>query len=109
MACMKRQTFFLLTVFLLAIFLPNRSEGQFFKRLFGRKHHKNAAPIKSSKPVVKKPAAPPYKSHAEQLDYPKSEKKDRYRIDLLAQLYLNELVKNNKPAYKDKIPEKYMA
>jgi hypothetical protein len=38
--------------------------------------------------------------------YPDGRKKDVYRIDVLVPLYLDELVKNNKPAFKGKLPEK---
>lgn len=38
--------------------------------------------------------------------YPKTVLKDRYRIDFLLPLYLNDLVKNDKLVYKDRLPEK---
>lgn len=42
------------------------------------------------------------------VNYPTSVHKTRYRIDLLAPLYLDELVRDNKPAHKE-IPEKAAA
>ena len=44
-----------------------------------------------------------------EVDYPRSTFKDVYRIDVLIPLYLDELVKNDKPVHKSKIPEKYIS
>jgi ABC-type branched-subunit amino acid transport system substrate-binding protein len=41
-----------------------------------------------------------------EVEYPRSVTKDVYRIDVLVPLYLDELVKNNKPTYKGKMPDK---
>ena len=58
----------------------------------------------NKKPPVK-PVVPLVKKRAE-LVYPATIMKPRYRIDILAELYLDELVKGKYVTYKDKIPDK---
>ncbi len=48
-----------------------------------------------------KPAAP-----KKEFDFPKTEMKDRYRIDVLAPLYLAELVQDGKTVNKGRLPDK---
>lgn len=48
------------------------------------------------------------KRKKKKLDLPESKKRDRYRIDVLIPLYLDELVKDHK-LQKDRIPEKALA
>lgn len=83
--------------------------AQFWKRKEDKARkgkYTNKYPVK---PVAKnKPKAEKQKKSRE-LSYPPTVKKDHYRIDILLPLYLDELVKNNKPAYKGKVPEKSAA
>ena len=85
------------------------ANAQFFKRLFGGKEepHRKPAP----RPQPKSNAASGKKAIAkrtgpDEIVYPKSIRKERYRIDVFVPLYLNECVKGDKHVSKDKIPEK---
>jgi len=85
---------------LLALAMPATVHAQFLKGIFKRhkeKHHVAAVPPKT---VTKK---------RQEIAYPQTIKKERYRIDILAQLYLNELVIDDKPAFKNKLPDKASA
>lgn len=90
--------------------VPYRAEAQFLKKLFGKKE----PPPRRTQPAAAKPgtkaATPPKKvtrkTRTEQLSYPRSELKSRYRVDVLVPLYLNELVKNGKAVSPDQIPDK---
>jgi hypothetical protein len=89
----------------LCIAYSNSTSAQFWRG--GRKTRKvntlNKYPIKpkvSEKPKVEKP------KKKRQIDYPESVKKERYRIDVMIPLYLDELVKDDKVIVKGKIPEK---
>ena len=107
---MKRiVTLFFLPLLLLCCSQP--ASAQFFKKLFGggndKPHTKKSSTKKGGKNAVTgKPAPPKKKSHSEQLAYPATQLKDHYRIDILAPLYLNELVSGNKKTYKEHPPEK---
>jgi len=82
------------------------AEAQFWKKWFGKKeqqHKRKPVQHKKVEPVTK--TKPPEKKRRE-IEYPASRLKSRYRVDVLAALYLDDLVKNDKPVYKDKIPEK---
>ncbi len=89
------------------------AEAQFLKKLFGKKEQpvkkkpvvKDKAPLKDK--VVKKEK--PAKKKRSDIDYPNSVYKQRYRVDVLVPLYLNELVKNDKPVFKGKLPDKAIA
>lgn len=64
-------------------------------------------PKSTAKPIHKASitaAAKPIKKKI--FEYPQSTKKDKYRIDILATLYFDELVENGKPRYYGKVPEK---
>lgn len=97
----------LLIVFLLtglAMAVSNRAEAQFWKKWFHKDERKYKPVHKvATQPVLPKPK--PFKRKLE-VQYPETVKKSRYRIDVLAPLYLDELVKNDKPVHGDKIPEK---
>lgn len=54
------------------------------------------------------PVKPEKKRKKKKLELPDSKKRDRYRVDVLIPLYLDELVKDNK-VQKDRIPEKALA
>jgi hypothetical protein len=82
-----------------------RREKQERKRLKHerkRMHHKDADEADAEQ-VVKTKAK---KKKKHEVEYPATQIKERYRIDFLASLYLDELVKKGTPTSKDKIPEK---
>jgi hypothetical protein len=104
----------LLFVFLL-LGNSNRAYAQFWEKLFGggnnhrRSVQRRPPPAKpkgntanTKKPEPKKP---PVKKKQE-VEYPVTVMKQRYRVDVLAPLYLDELVKGDKVVYKDKVPDK---
>lgn len=64
----------------------------------------NKYPIKPTKPAEKKTAEKPKKKGV--LEYPASVKKDRYRIDVLLPLYLDDLVEEGKVNFKGKVPDR---
>ncbi len=81
------------------------AHAQFWKEWFKRKEKSKSKP----KPAPKKPVVkekPVVKKKENIQDYPASVKKDRYRVDVFAQLYLDELVRDGKPVFKGRIPEK---
>lgn len=95
---------------MLALQLPNAYAQVWPKWLEG----KNKKQQTKRKPVTQQPAKPkeiaaPVKPKSYKLTYPSSVLKDRYRIDILAPLYLDELVKNGQKVYKDKLPDKAQA
>jgi len=105
---MKRNTVLLLLLTSLLALSPGRAEAQLFKKLFGgerqnKKTEKRRTPPAKPAPVKEKPK--PNKK-PEPFRYPPSDMKARYRVDVLAPLYLDELVKNNKPVYKKELPVK---
>lgn len=59
-----------------------------------------------SKPLAKAKVNAEKPKKSRELVYPKTVKKNRYRIDIMIPLYVDELVKNDKIAFKGKIPEK---
>ncbi|XZF15414.1 ABC transporter substrate-binding protein [Chitinophagaceae bacterium MMS25-I14] len=82
------------------------AEAQFWKSWF-KKEQPKKKPVR--KPVPQKTTAtqPKPKTKKDQhIDYPVSRMKTRYRIDVLVPLYLDELVKNNKLTFKEKMPDK---
>jgi hypothetical protein len=92
---MKQHCLLTLTLFMLAV--PQMAHA-------GRRHkdrHKRAT--QTAKPVT------PYVKKKQAVSYPETVKKSRYRVDILAQLYLDDLVMDDKPAFKDKIPNKALA
>ncbi len=108
---MKRiLTFFTLTFFLCFIAAP-QAEAQFFKRLFGNDEPKRkpiARPASKPAATGKKAAAKTRKTEPDEIIYPETYRKERYRVDVLVPLYLNELVKGGKAVYKDKMPDKVL-
>lgn len=93
----------LVTIVLSAFFTctGNVAEAQFLKKLFGgrKSRAENTDKVKQPKPVLK-----PVKKR--EYSYPLTTIKDRYRIDVFVPLYLNELVDDEKPVYKGRLPEK---
>ena len=89
--------------FLFIILTAQPARAQFFKNLFGKKesHKKHTTKTKpaAQEPIVKK---------KQEIIYPNTIKKEHYRIDIIAPLYINEQIADDKPL-KDKIPDKAMA
>ncbi len=84
-----------------------QADAQFFKKLFGggKKTQKKTEPVKKKPATSPKPKQKPVVKKLEP-DYPPSQIKTKYRIDVLAHLYLDELVKDGKPVFKGKLPDK---
>jgi len=94
----------LAVLLLLCTTYSNNTAAQFWKRDRKEKKRKPyTKPVKKPEAVVAKAEKPKKKRI---VAYPKTEKKIRYRIDVLMPLYLDELVKNNQLAFKGKLPEK---
>jgi hypothetical protein len=89
---------------LLCLALGNGASAQFWKRGGGKRKKAAALNIDS---VASEPVANSKKKRA--IEYPQSIAKERYRIDVLLPLYLDELVKEDKPTFKSKVPEKAQA
>lgn len=104
---LKKKVYSRVLLLLLCVATSNSATAQFWKGGGGRRTKKvnslNKYPIKPK--VVEKPKAekPKRKKH---IDYPESVKKDRYRIDVMIPLYLDEIVKDDKVMVKGRIPEK---
>jgi len=92
---------FLLCVLLFAS--PQESHAQFWKKWFKKEEKRKPKTIQK---IKDKPGESVSKKKKKTLEYPASKIKGRYRIDILLPLYLDELVKDNKPVHKDKLPEK---
>jgi hypothetical protein len=94
----------LIAYFLLILFtgITTDASAQFWKKIFKKEQKRPVR--KKTKAKIETPVVKPKKKRS--IDYPKSELKQHYRIDLLASLYLNELIKDNKPAFKGRMPEK---
>src|SRR5436190_19983313 len=98
---------FIIFLFVLALFTGycQPAAAQFWKKWF----HKEEPRVykKKKKPVADKPIVKPKKKR--ELSFPESKIRTRYRVDVLAQLYLNTLIKDDKPTFKGKIPDKAIA
>ncbi|MBL7719025.1 MAG: amino acid ABC transporter substrate-binding protein [Flavipsychrobacter sp.] len=78
-----------------------REREEYFRR------HPDRRPDTPSPREESRPEAPrPKPKKRLEVDYPASVKREVYRIDVLIPLYLDELVKNGKPVYKGKMPDK---
>ena len=101
------------TLFLLAFLGSDVPvHAQFFKKLFGGKEEPRRKPAPRPQPKPNTPAAKKAiakKTSPDEIVYPKSVHKNRYRIDVFVPLYLSECVKGDKNISKDKIPDKAMA
>lgn len=106
----QRFTYFIF-LFVLLNGITTNADAQFFKRLFGGRERKRIdrgeRVYKSDRINTKvntKPV-PPVKKKIYPV-YPPTVFKERYRIDVFVALYLNELVKEDKPTFKGRIPDK---
>lgn len=93
----------LLFLFLGLWAIPLKSEAQFWKKIFQKEEKRPVRPpVQKQNKTAENKDAP----KREPLDYPASVFKSRYRVDVLVPLYLDELVRENKVSFKDKLPEK---
>jgi hypothetical protein len=96
-------------IFLFLLLISNlaarNADAQIWKKWFEKEEKRKPRP----KPVQpqKKPVEIPKVKKKTQVEFPPTKIKTRYRIDVLLPLHLDELVKDNKPQFKDKLPEKY--
>ncbi len=108
---MKRISIYCAILTLLCCCAAAPAEAQFFKKLFGREDPPKRKPMArpAAKPTASnKKSAPKRKTEPDEIAYPDTYRKDRYRVDVLVPLYLNELVKGNKAVYKDRMPDKVL-
>jgi hypothetical protein len=94
-----------LFILVLMFTLPaQQAQGQFWKKWFDKDEKRKPRAVEKPKPKAPETVTKPKKKKS--FDYPPSQIKDRYRIDVLVPLYLDELVKDNKPSFKGHVPEK---
>ena len=106
---MKSVSVFLAVFFLIAASPAQDANAQFWKNMFGKKEKPVVKrPVRPKGASTKIPATPPKKKLPEPLRLASSVQKPRYRLDVLAPLYLNELVANGKPVYKSHLPDKVL-
>ena len=106
---MKTRISVLAAFIILSVCYTNTAQAQFWKNWFRKEEPPKRKPVQERKHAdePKQVKAEPARYRRRQdFDYPTSEKKARYRVDVLAPLYLDEMVKDGKPAYKGKIPER---
>lgn len=109
--CMKRKL--QIVLFLGIVLLGNTPvHAQFLKKVFGKEEQKpkpkprpKTQQAGDKKTVVKEKK----RTQPDEIVYPKSIKKDRYRVDVFVALYLGEIIKGTKPVSKERIPEKAIA
>src|ERR1043165_2734378 len=103
---MKQRLFpYLILLLLFSCASPQQAEAQFWKKLFG-KEEKRPVRKPSPRPTDKKSSSQGKKKGPELPRLAPTVKKARYRIDVLAPLYLGELVNGNKLVYKSHLPDK---
>jgi ABC-type branched-subunit amino acid transport system substrate-binding protein len=111
---MKRTILLVLLLSVTGAAIPASVHAQFWKKIFGKEEKK---PVR--KPVQRPPASnnnnskkpvTTTKAKREELqsNLAQSVKKQRYRVEVLAPLYLNELVKGGKTVYKSHLPDKVL-
>jgi hypothetical protein len=81
--------------------------AQFWKKMFKKEEKKPEKKVNNKPKSVVKREEPKLKKRIEP-EYPPTEKKNAYRIDILLPLYLNTLVQDGKPVYK-KTPDYAMS
>lgn len=101
---MKRTACLILWLSLLFAGISQPAQAQFWKKWF-KKEQPRRKPVPKKRSVVKEKPKP-VKKKKHEVTYPVTQVKTRYRVDVFAQLYLDELVKNNKATFKGKLPSK---
>lgn len=99
---LSRKFYLRLIVLLLCVASGNDATAQFWKKEKPRRKVYNKYPPKPVAEVKKEEK----KKKKRDIDYPASTKKERYRIDVMIPLYLDELVKGGKPTPRSKWPDK---
>jgi hypothetical protein len=95
---------------LLCVAIGNSASAQFWKGGGGKTKKVNTSnkyplrPIQKPAQKLDKP-----KEKKREVNYPNSVQKERYRIDIMIPLFLDELVEHEKPTFKGKIPDKAQA
>lgn len=84
--------------------LAHPVQGQFWKKWFGSREDKAGKSEMAEESEEERRSATP--SDAMIFRYPESQKRDRYRIDLLLPLYLDELVSGDRPQFRGRVPDK---
>lgn len=103
---MKFRICFLLLVTLM-VCQSHDASAQFWKEWFKKSEKKRKpAPKKDLKEKPEPEKSKPSKKKKRDIEYPTSVVKSVYRVDVLAPLYLDELVKDNRPTFKGRLPEK---
>jgi len=94
---MKTTQLFLLVCLMMVLAVPDAG-AQFWKK-------KEKKPVRKRPPVTQPKPAQKIVKKPKVLDYPPSKIRARYRVDVLAALYLDELVKDDKADFKNRLPE----
>ncbi len=81
------------------------AQGQVFQKIFGKK---KAEPRRRNTHTYRQKAPQPAKPVPSKPERIKTVMKSRYRVDVLASLYLDELIQNGKPVYKAFLPNKVL-
>lgn len=102
---LRRKLYIRILLLLCCLAVGKGATAQFWKK---EKPKKVNTPKKSITPKAEVKKAEKQKRRHE-INYPASIKRDRYQIDILVPLYLDELVKDNKVTVKGKLPEKAQA
>ena len=106
---MKRALPLLSLLLIVSASHPPATQAQFWKKIFGKEEEKRPVRRPAQKATDKKGNMKDARKPA--IELPKlgnTVKKLRYRIDVLAPLYLNELVAGGKPVYKSHLPDKVL-
>lgn len=98
---MRRQFILLFSGILMGTLCTHDASAQFWRRRSRREKQRH----EYVKPQVKTTKAEKTKKKRE-LKYPATVRKERYRIDVFLPLFLDELVKDNKPGFKGRIPDR---
>lgn len=102
---MMRRFFLYSLLCCLLLGYSEQANAQFWKKIFKKEQPRRRPPVKKTTPKEKQPTKSLIKKKQE-IDYPETVTKPRYRIDVLVQLYLSELVVDGKPVSKGKFPDK---
>ena len=100
---MRRFYLQLLLAFVCMFGSAQTASAQFWKNWFRKEekhtYHKKVKPINTEP----KKSINPFKK--KDIEFPESKVKSRYRVDVFVALYLNSLIKGDKPTFKGRIPE----
>lgn len=98
-----RKLFFFLAILTLSSSAALPVQAQFWKKIFGSKEDRHQTKDDEERAEEDRPSR---KEPSLIFRYPESEKKDRYRIDLLLPLHLDEMVEGDRPQFRGRVPEK---